>query len=89
MDYISTTDLRNKTSKLKDSLKSGESVYLIHRSKVIGVVEPYNSNDNIFSVSQLLRLRKVLPSSKKHYSYKQREDIYSKHLRAKYGKSIS
>jgi len=47
MNYISTTDLRTKSAKLRDSLKKGESIFLLHRSKVIGVFEPYTEDIKI------------------------------------------
>lgn len=40
MNYITTTDLRTKSTELVDSLKNGRSVSLIHRSQVVGKIVP-------------------------------------------------
>lgn len=89
MNYISTTELRTKSSKLKDSLKKGESTYVMHRSKIIGVIEPYESVGKTFNVKQYKKLQAAVPPSKVHYSNTEREKIFSKHLKEKYGKNIS
>lgn len=38
--FITTTQLRTKTTWLVKTLLHGKSVYLIHRSKVIGLITP-------------------------------------------------
>jgi len=88
MNYISTTDLRNKTAKLKDSLKKGESTYLVHRSKIIGVVEPYKDSVKTATLEKLKKVVSLL-STGKHITYEEREKIYREHLKEKYGKGIS
>jgi len=88
MNYITTTDLRTKTSKLKDSLKRGESTYLLHRSRVIGVVEPYEQKEVIATAEKLKKFVSLFPKGPK-VSYKKRKEIYLKHLKEKYGKSLS
>lgn len=40
MNYISTTDLRTKSSELVTELKNGGKVSLIHRSRIIGEIVP-------------------------------------------------
>lgn len=89
MNYISTTELRKKSSTLRDSLKRGENTYILHRSKVIGVVEPYEESNKTFSLKQLSKLHKAIPPSKVQYTHREREKIYAKHLRKKYGQSVS
>ena len=89
MNYLSTTDLRTKTAKLRDSLKKGESTYILHRSKVIGVIEPYENMTKVFTLEKLRKLHKAFPPAKIHYTYEQREKIWAKHLMEKYGKSVS
>ncbi len=42
MQYISTTDLRTKSSELVSELKNGGKVSLIHRSRVVGEIVPRN-----------------------------------------------
>ena len=88
MNYVSTTDLRKKSSVLRDSLRRGENTYLVHRSKVIGVVEPYEEDVKVFTLAKLEAFISAFPI-KKHISYKKRKSIYMKHLMEKYGKDIS
>lgn len=88
MNYISTTDLRNKSPKLRDSLKKGDQTYLVHRSEVIGIISPYNEKKVIATAEKLENISKNL-SSNVDYSYKQRKKIYKNHLNKKYGKNIS
>ena len=88
MNYISTTDLRKSSSVLRDSLRKGESTYILHRSKVIGVVEPYIEEEKIASRKQLMDFISSFPV-KKPISYKQREKLKRKHLEERYGKNIS
>ncbi len=88
MNYISTTELRKKASVLKDSLRRGESVYLLHRSKVIGVVEPYIQEDKPATLKQLRKFISAF-SSKDHIPDSQRRELYQAHLEDKYGKSVS
>ena len=89
MQYITTTDLRTKSSQLVKTLRSGGSVTLIHRSKIIGEVTPKKAVKPFTeeSVKTLKRIAEELNLPKT--SYKQREKIYRKHLMDKYGKNLS
>ncbi len=40
MQYITTTELRTKSRELVETLREGNSAYLIHRSKVIAIITP-------------------------------------------------
>lgn len=42
MQFITTTELRTQSKKLVKTLQEGNSVYLIHRSKVIAIIIPKN-----------------------------------------------
>jgi len=89
MEYITTTDLRTKSSQLITTLKKGGKVSLIHRSKVVGIIEP-KREPKVFTKESIQRLKKLaeqlnLPKT----SYKQRERIYREHLTKKYGKGLS
>lgn len=88
MDYITTTDLRTKSSQLVDSLKKGKSVELIHRSRVIGKIEPAKAEPKLFDAKEFIRLRKKLGLFE-DLSDREREARYRKHLEAKYGKNLS
>lgn len=88
MDYISTSELRKKAIHLRDSLKRGEEVYLFHRSKVIGIIEPYQENVNIATSDNLKDAIKKF-STGKMIPYTKRKSDYHSHLRKKYGEDIS
>ena len=85
MNYITTTDLRTKSSELIETLKKGASVSLIHRSKIIGEIKPkYEAKP--FDAKKFKKLTDKLNLPKT--SYAQREKIYRKHLMEKYGKDL-
>lgn len=89
MDYITTTDLRTKSSELVYMLKNGLSVSLMHRSKIIGEIKPKKSA-KIFTKESAQKLKNLadklnLPT----LSHQERERRYGKHLMEKYGKGLS
>lgn len=43
MEYITTTQLRTRSSQLVNSISKGNTVSLVHRSKVIGRIVPDNN----------------------------------------------
>lgn len=86
MNYITTTELRTKTSKLISALKSGKSVDLIHRSKVVGEFRPKIYDPKPFDPDKFLEIAEKLNLPK--LSYKEREGRYKSHLMKRYGKGI-
>lgn len=88
MQSISITDFGNKSSQLKKALEKGESVNVIHGSKVIGKIHPPIPDPKPFDPEKFreaikkLKPKKLIPRS-------QRESIYRKHLMEKYGKGLS
>ncbi len=88
MNYISTTDLRTKTPELINTLKNNGKVSLIHRSKIIGVIQPVSIKSKPFdpeafeAFAKQIRPKKLIPRS-------QRDKIYRRHLEEKYGKNLS
>ena len=90
MNYITATDLRTKTVELIETLKRGEEVSLIHRSKVIAIIKPIKKEPKPFDINTLNKLRKLaknlnLPKT----TPKQGERIYRSHLVKKYKKGLS
>lgn len=85
MNYITTTQLRTKSSELVNTLKRGSSVSLIHRSKVIGEIKP-KKEAKPFNAEDFKKLVDGLDLPKTTYA--QREKIYRKHLMEKYGKGL-
>lgn len=86
MEYITTTNLRTQTSQLVDALKKGGAVSLIHRSKIIGKIQPAQKVKP-FDAKAFLKIVNSLNLPKT--TYIQREKIYRKHLMGKYGKGLS
>ncbi|MBI2600985.1 hypothetical protein HYW42_03450 [Candidatus Daviesbacteria bacterium] len=86
MQYITTTELRTKSSKLVKTLKGGGTLRLIHRSKVIGQIMPIYE-PKPFDAKKFEKLVKNLKLPKTTYA--QREKIYRAHLMKKYGKGLS
>lgn len=89
MNYITTTQLRTKSSELVNNLRKGNSISLIHRSKVIGEIKPKYEGKPL-TKADINKLRKLaadlnLPKT----TYAQREKIYRVHLMKKYGKGLS
>lgn len=86
MNYITTTQLRTKSSKLVQTLKEGGTVKLVHRSHIIGEIKPQKEIKIMTreAINKLKKLAKQLNLPK--LSYRQREKIYRKHLEEKYGK---
>ncbi len=87
MDYITTTDLRTKSSQLVSDLKKGSKISLIHRSKVVGIIEPVQEPIKTFDVNKFRKFIKRV--SKTPLSYERREQRYRTHLEEKYGKGLS
>ncbi len=87
MEFFSTVDLRNKSSKLVTLLQNGGSATLIHRSKIIGRIEPVQTGEFDGKKSDLKMLIDKLqlePTTER-----ERQKRYRKELDEKYGKDLS
>lgn len=84
MEYITTTGLRTKSTQLVSSLSRGNTISLIHRSKIIGEIQPKKEERVLTKtdIKQLKKLANLLNLPK--LSYKERERRYRKHLMGKY-----
>ncbi len=87
--FITTTELREQSSKLIKALFSGKGVNLIYRSRVIAQINPVSFSekiiDNPVELENLffaLKSKKIIPKEK-------RKEMYKKHLKQKYGKNLS
>lgn len=89
MEYITTTQLRTKSSRLVSDLKKGKKLSLMHRSQVIGEITPISSSVEkvIFDVKKFKEAMKAL-KPKKLIPREDRDKIYRKHLMEKYGKGL-
>ncbi len=90
MQYITTTELRTKSAELVDTLEQNGKVSLIHRSKVIGVIEPIEAQPKALTEVDIEEIRKAAKElNLPKLSYKEREKSYRKHLMEKYGQNLS
>ena len=87
MQYITATELRTKSKELVKSLANGNSVTLIHRSKVIGEIKPKIYDPKPFNAAKFLKTVKKLNFPR--LSKRQIETRYRKHMMEKYGKGLS
>ena len=84
MNYITTTQLRTKTSDLVSNILAGQSVQLTHRSQVIATISPtIGKPAKPFDGKKYLEETKHLKTSK--LTDKQRENNYREYLKQKYG----
>ena len=83
------TELRTKSPELVNFLQKGISVSLIHRSHVIGVIQPtpVTTAPPITPAKFRAFLKQIKP--RRPLSDMQREHNYRRHLEDKYGKNIS
>ncbi|MCS6956538.1 MAG: hypothetical protein NZM02_01675, partial [Patescibacteria group bacterium] len=87
--FITTTELREQSSKLIRSLLSGKSVNLIYRSKIIAKINPISFSEKIINDSKKLENFFTFVKPKKIIPKQKRKEIYKKHLKQKYGKDLS
>lgn len=89
MQYITTTELRTKSSKIVKTLKEGGNLRLIYRSKVIGEILP-KQEPKPLTKEDIARLKKLaVELNLPKLSYKEREKRYRQHLMEKYGQDFS
>lgn len=87
--FITTTELREQSSKLIQSLINGKTVNLIYRSKIIAKINPLSFSEKTIEDTKILEnlFRSLKP--KKIIPLKQRKQVYRKYLKQKYGKNLS
>lgn len=88
MDYITTTDLRTKSSQLVKKLKSGESFSLIHRSKIIGKIMP-DDNTILKTISGKKIEEKIKKLGLQRLTLKEIDRRYRQAMIKKHGKGLS
>lgn len=82
MQYITTTELRTKSKKLVEILRSGESVDLVHRSRVVGEIRPKIYDPKPFNAAKFLKIVKKLnfpPLTPKQIEVRYRKAMMKKH----------
>lgn len=87
--FITTTQLREQSSKLIQSPLSGKSVNLIYRSKIVGKIDPVSLSEKTIDDTELLKKLFYTLKSKNLIPKKLRKQAYRKHLKEKYGQNFS
>lgn len=87
---ITTTELRTKMPDVIMALLAGESVNIIHRSKIIGEIKPQKYQNKPLTQKDIEEIKAAakrmnLPK----LTDKQLARNYRKHMMQKYGKGIS
>lgn len=86
MNYITTTELRTRSSELVDFLLAGEDVSLIHRSMVIGTIIPPEEEPENLTAEDLEKIaRTLIKLNLPTTTTKERARNYRLHLNKKYG----
>jgi len=85
MNYISTTGLRTQSSELISALLAGQSVDLIHRSKLVGRVVPVLKKEK--PKGDFVSIIKGLPKVK-GLTQRSAKKIYHDYLMKRYGKNL-
>lgn len=83
---MTTTNLRTMTSQLVNTLKKNNRISLIHRSRIVAIIQPVQTSAKPLDVRlfrHCLEEVNLVPSS-----HEQRKKIYLAHLNKKYGKNI-
>ncbi len=91
MNFITTTQLRTKTRELTRALSRGEKVKLVHRSRIVGTIEPDATQKKPLSREDIKKLKALFTSMKpkKLIPRNKRDYYYRKHLMEKHGKHLS
>ena len=86
MNYITTTELRTRSSELIDFLLAGETVDLIHRSSIVGTIIPKEEDPGNLTKADLKKIAETLDQlSLPTTTSKERTKNYHLHLKKKYG----
>jgi len=88
MNYITTTDLRTKSPALITALEKGESVTLVHRSKIVGRIIP-DSNTKIRTVNAKKLSEKINKLRLPKLTLPEIEKRYRAAMMKKHGKGLS
>lgn len=87
MNSISFTQLRTQSTHLKQALEAGQTVKLVHRSRVLAEIKPQKPAPKVFDAKKMRKIVKALNLPK--LSVAQMEANYRQHIEQKYGKYLS
>lgn len=86
--FITTTELRTRSSELVKLLAAGKSINLVHRSKMIGEIQPQKSDrTKTFSTKEFSKKVQKLHLPK--LTLKEIDRRYRKAMMKKHGKYLS
>lgn len=90
MNLITTTELRTQIPEVIMALLAGESINLIHRSRLIGEIKPQKYQNKPLTEKDIVD---IIATAKKlnfpKLTDKQLKNNYRKHMMKKYGKGLS
>ena len=93
MNYITTTELRTKTTELVEALQGGEEVTILHRSKIVGRITPKSVSQKpiktVTDPAKLISGLRHLVGDAGKCTKEERDVLYRKHVESKYGKHFS
>lgn len=86
MNLITTTELRTQIPEVIMALLAGESIDLIHRSRLIGEIKPQKYQNKPLSDKDIIEIiARVKKLNLPMLTDKQLENNYRKHMMKKYG----
>ncbi len=86
MQFITTTELRTKSTELIQQLQQGNVVPLIHRSKIVGMVVPAKQSRSKAVSAEVLRAFHKKFGLKTNTTVEEREKRYTEQIEKRYGK---
>jgi hypothetical protein len=89
MEYITTTQLRTKSTQLVQSLLRGFPVSLIHRSRMVGIIQPTAKSPVAITNIDAFKQALVAVKPPRLLPRKVRRQLYIEHLTEKYGPDLS
>lgn len=89
MNYLTTTQLRTKSSVLVDMLLAGDAIDLIHRSRVVGAIVPKTTEkEKVIDPKKFAATLKSLEPSRK-IPTKQLMKRYEHYMMYRHGPALS
>lgn len=86
MNFITTTELRTRSSELINILLAGESINLVHRSNVVGTIVPAEEDNRKLTKEDVKLIAKTISQlNLPQTTQKERVKNYASHLKKRYG----
>lgn len=90
MEFITSTQIRSQFPKALAMLRLGKTIHILHRSKIVGVIQPSENEPKIMTEAKINELKKIIKEMNlPKLSIRQMEKNYRDHIMKKYGKGLS